>query len=201
MTVYDDEFYDTITDGSVKSAEVVVPLVMEEYGPKTVVDVGCGRGVWGREFQEHGCHVLGVDGEYVVAPVIAFMAHDLTTPLPDDFGPFDLAVCLEVAEHLPESSADAFVAQLCNLSDTVLFSAAVPTQTGTDHVNCQYPSYWAEKFSDNGLGVVDKLRWKIWDDESVEPWYRQNIMVYQRGIEPSVPADVVHPVIHLWGRQ
>ena len=200
MTVYDEQFYDTITVGSIRSAEQVVPFVMNDYEPKTVLDVGCGKGVWGREFEEYGCEALGIDGDYVKDPFINFVPHDLRDPLPPNLEPVDLVVCLEVAEHLPESRADSFVAELCSLSDVILFSAAIPTQTGTDHINCQYPSYWAEKFDVNGFGVVDRIRWRIWDNEMVEPWYRQNIMVYQRGAEPKTPADVVHPVIHLWGR-
>ena len=39
---------------------------------------------------------------------------------------FDLALCLEVAEHLPAKAADAFVASLVELAPVVVFSAAMP---------------------------------------------------------------------------
>lgn len=54
-----------------------------------------------------------------------FYAHDLTKPLHLNRR-FDLALSLEVAEHLPKKSAEIFVDTLCKLSDTIIFSAAIP---------------------------------------------------------------------------
>lgn len=198
-TDYTAGFYDTIAAGSTSSAAVIVPLIMERYAPSTVLDVGCGRGWWGREFANQGCDVTGLDGDYVTDPVIPVTAHDLTSPLPDR-DRADLVVCLEVAEHLPEARAAGFVADLCRLGDRVLFSAAIPHQSGAGHVNCQWPAYWAGLFAGHGYGVSDWVRWLIWDNDDVEPWYRQNVMVYDPNAEASVPPGVVHPVIHDWGR-
>ena len=63
---------------------------------------------------------------------------------------FDLVNCLEVAEHLDASRADSFVDDLCALGDVVVFSAAIPGQGGTHHVNEQFQSYWQERFRRNG---------------------------------------------------
>ncbi len=198
-TDYDVAFYDTIAAGSTASAGVVVPLVMARYAPRTVLDVGCGRGWWGREFAANGCQVSGLDGDYVTNPVIPVTAHSLTQPLPE-LDPVDLVVCLEVAEHLPASRAAGFVADLCRLGGRVLFSAAIPHQTGAGHINCQWPAYWAALFAGHGYGVADWLRWQVWDDDTVEPWYRQNVMVSDPAEPVTTPPGVVHPVIHDWGR-
>jgi len=201
-TDYDKEFYDNITDGAERSAKVMVPGYMSMLTVDSVVDIGCGRGVWGREFMRNGCRdVLGVDGPYVTDPVIPFMAHDLREPLVLD-KEYDLAVCLEVAEHLPEEYADVLVQSLSDASDTILFGAAIPYQTGHGHVNCQWPSYWAEKFHQHGY-AVDDFRYKYWTDPRIEPWYIQNTLLYIRGpelIEDFGTLDVVHPTIHGWGR-
>lgn len=85
---------------------------------------------------------------------------------------------LEVAEHLPESCAQAFVNSLTNLSKFVLFSAAIPGQQGRYHVNCQWPEYWAGFFRVRGYVPVDLIRPYIWMNENVEYWYRQNILFY-----------------------
>lgn len=70
------------------------------------------------------------------------MPKDLTQPL--SLGrKFDLCVSMEVAEHLPPSRADSFVADLVGLAPVVLFSAAVPEQGGTNHLNEQWPDYGA----------------------------------------------------------
>lgn len=200
MTTYDQGFYATIAAGCRSSAEIVVPLILAEVGASSVIDVGCGQGWWGAEFAAYGCEVTGVDGDYVPDQQIPnIVAHDLGTPLPD-LGSFDLAVCLEVAEHLPPERAASFVADLCRLADVVVFSAAAPHQTGAGHVNCQWPSYWAELFGRHGYQVDGSLRWSIWTDDQVEPWYRQNLLVASPDAIPSEPLDVIHPVIHRWGR-
>ena len=210
-TDYDKGFYDTITAGSEQSASVLVPYYLDDLFENTirsVVDIGCGRGVWGKEFQNQGCEVLGVDGAYVTDPVIPFMAHDLREPLILD-KKYDLAVCLEVAEHLPEGSADTLIQSLVDASDIVLFSAAIPYQTGHGHINCQWPSYWARKFHSHGY-VVEDYRQEHWADPRIEPWYAQNMLLFVKNELLVAEADaeslnfgvldMVHPTIHGWGR-
>lgn len=193
---YDRRFFDSIREGSQRSAAAVVPRVVERFEPHTVVDVGCGEGIWGKAFEDAGCEVLGLDGH--PEPIIPARSVDLRETLPTFENRFDLAVCLEVAEHLPLERAASFIAELCGLSDTILFSAAVPGQGGTDHLNEQWPQYWVDLFNDNGFVVFDDLRWAIWEDERVSWWYRQNLLVARvpgRLDEPgpSVAQAVIHP--------
>jgi SAM-dependent methyltransferase len=173
VSVYDQGFYDTIRPGIQSSAAVVVPLVMRHLQPTSVIDVGCGEGWWGAEFVKHGCRAVGVDGAYVTrhAPGLdRFVATDLEQPLPD-LGRYDLAVCLEVAEHLSPARASSFVDDLCGLADLILFSAAIPGQGGAGHVNEQPPDYWVSLFEDYDYAVSGALRWEIWGDPAVENWY------------------------------
>ena len=112
---------------------------------------------------------------------------------------FDLVQTLEVAEHLDEASADTFVDSLARHGDTILFSAAIPGQGGTHHVNEQWPSYWAEKFARAGYTAYDVIRPRIWADPQVQVWYRQNMLLFARsrvfeGAQPRL--DLVHP--DLW---
>jgi len=85
---------------------------------------------------------------------------------------------LEVAEHLPQSSAKNFVTTLTNLGDIILFSAAIPMQPGTNHINNQFPNYWVNLFSDRGYKCIDCLRDKFWQDPQVEWWYSQNMLLF-----------------------
>lgn len=199
---YDRGFYDTIRAGTRSSAAVVAPIVYDIVHPGSVIDVGCGEGWWASAFAECGAsRVLGVDGGYVADRRVDFTPADLNDPLPE-LGRFDLAVSLEVAEHLSPSRAAGFVADLCDLAPVVLFSAAVPGQGGTGHINEQWPGYWADLFAGNGYRVSGAIRWRIWNDDRVENWYRQNLLFAAAdGFDDlfesplSEPWPVVHPVL------
>lgn len=184
--MYDAAFYDeVVNEGSTRSARVVVPRVLDLMGgPCRVVDVGCGEGAWLAEFARLGCDVTGVDGAHVqperlLIPPERFVARDLACDRLG-LGPFDLAVSLEVGEHIAEHRADVFVDLLCEAADTILFSAAFPGQGGVGHVNEQPPSYWAERFVTRGFAVSGGLRWEFWDDDRVEPYYRSNLLFVSR---------------------
>lgn len=202
---YTPSFYDIIRPGCIASAAVVAPIVHDIVLPSSVIDVGCGEGHWAKAFEMRGASVTGVDGEYVESAVIGkFVATDLAQPLPDNLGRYDLAVSLEVAEHLPEERAAGFIADLCRLSSNVLFSAAIPAQGGVGHVNEQPPSYWVDLFNAQGYTVSGALRWMIWDNPDVENWYCANLLfatahpdMYPTLFDTDmvVPFHVIHPVL------
>jgi len=210
---FDDQLYERIRAGAQASAAVVAPLVYDLVQPETVVDVGCGEGWWGQAFADLGCPVVvGVERETpaVRAPSVRFYLYDVSEAAPD-IGAFDLALCLEVAEHLPEPSANALVGTLCGLAPVVLFSAGVPGQRGAGHVNEQWPDYWVERFEAQGFDVSGGLRWHLWDDDRVEPWYRQNLLIaatetywptlmdrVRAWTRAADRAPVAHPVIFGW---
>jgi len=183
MGTYTTAFFDQRRDGARRSARVIVPLVLELIGARSVIDVGCGTGTWLAVFAEFGVHdIFGVDGEYVdrralEVPEDRFVPFNLERPL--DLGRrFDLVVSLEVAEHLPPASAEVFVDSLTRLGPVVLFSAAVPFQGGTNHLNEQWPEYWAELFRRRGYVPVDCVRHRVWQHADVEWWYVQNALVF-----------------------
>ena len=59
-----------------------------------------------------------------------------------------------------------------------MFSAATPNQGGTEHINEQWQSYWAEIFIEQSYYPFDIIRPFIFGNEQVEWWYQQNIMLY-----------------------
>jgi SAM-dependent methyltransferase len=186
MTRYTADFFRKQRDGSRRSAAAIVPMVLDLVQPHSVVDVGCGVGVWLAVFRKHGVQdVWGVDGAYVdrallEIPPERFQAADLHAPI--RLGRrFDLVVSVEVAEHLPPECAAAFVQSLVALGPVVLFSAAIPRQGGVDHVNEQWPEYWAQRFREHGFVAIDGVRPRVWHDESVEWWYAQNTLLYAEG--------------------
>ncbi|AMV16762.1 class I SAM-dependent methyltransferase [Planctomyces sp. SH-PL14] len=182
-TAYSAKFFDQLDGQTRASAEVIVPMVMDLLGPTSVVDVGCGRGVWLSVFREAGVHrVAGLDGAWVdprqlAIPGECFQAVDLTADWPAP-GTFDLAVSLEVGEHLAETASGRLVENLTRAASAVLFSAALPGQEGTHHINEQWPEFWEGLFAERGFARLDPFRRRIWQDPRVAWYYQQNLTLF-----------------------
>jgi SAM-dependent methyltransferase len=179
----------------------VLSALVPRLPVRSVLDVGCGRGTWIKASLACGIQeVMGVDGvplsptELLFAPE-RFHVWDLRQPLALDRR-FDLVLCLEVGEHLAAEHARVLVGSLARHSDTVLFSAACPGQTGQHHVNCQWPVYWQALFNDAGYVCDDWLRWAIWSDARIEPWYRQNLFLASRDVNRAGKERRLPSVVH-----
>jgi cyclopropane fatty-acyl-phospholipid synthase-like methyltransferase len=183
-TVYDEKFYEKQKDDSAIAAEAIIPYIIDIFQPESVLDIGCGVGTWLRVFKEKNNvkSILGVDGDYVDRKFLQigkeeFVSYNLEKVFSAPKR-FDLAMSVEVGEHIAEQYADNLVKSLTNASDFVVFSAAIPGQTGTYHINEQYPEYWAKKFAANGYICVDYVRKKIWNKKEIVIWYKQNILLF-----------------------
>ena len=185
---YEDDFFASRHERTVLSSQAIIAELLPLLAPNTVdrvVDIGCGVGTFLRTFQQAGATaVLGVDGPWVQRDMLQieieeFLVADLAKPLviPQMF---DLALSLEVAEHLPEEAAGTFVASLVRLAPVILFSAAIPGQGGTNHVNEQWPSHWVARFEEHGFVPVDCIRSRIWNCPDVLLWYKQNCMIFAK---------------------
>jgi SAM-dependent methyltransferase len=199
---YDHQAYKHVH--TVTGAREVLQTIFPENFLESVLDVGCGTGTWLRAALERGAQqVLGVDGaeipnELMQVPPDMVSHADLSLTF-DLNRRFELVLCLETAEHLEAAYAETLIDTLVRHGDLILFSAAAPGQRGTHHVNCQWPQYWQKLFNDRGLVCSDSVRWMIWENGAVEPWYRQNLMLVRRdeasaGKEPRI-APVLHPVM------
>jgi len=182
-SVYDGAFFAGQVEQSLQSARVVARVICTLFGPRSVVDVGCGLGAWLLAFKEMNVsHVCGIDGVYVnperlLVPRQSFVFRDLSRPF-DISGHYDLAMSLEVAEHLSAAAGERLVNALSQAAPLVLFSAAVPGQGGSHHINEQWPSYWRSLFAAKGFRLFDPIRPLIRGESSVRWWYRQNVMIF-----------------------
>lgn len=180
-----------------KSLAWRVPIMAEAIDeilhPKSVIDLGCGNGDLLSWFHERGRFVFGIEGtrncvSSLMIPESKFVQWDLRFDFSRFavFYPFDLALCLEVAEHIGEDYARNLINNVCASSKRVLFSAAYPGQGGRHHVNCQYKPYWIEMFLARGY-----LRNKITEDlikhkikhkahvKGIKAWY-QNLIYFEQ---------------------
>lgn len=213
--VYGDAYYAHRNIGSLSSARVYLGYLFSFFEPESVLDVGCGRGAWLAACLESGIEAAhGLDGawnspENMMDELIAFSPADLNAPF-ETGQKYDLTISLEVAEHLEPGAAEDFVRSITFCSDVVLFSAALPGQGGKNHINEQWPSYWADLFSREDYEIFDLFRSRFWRDDRVEPWYRQNTFLYvkeghllsgrlkEAGLAPLADLgfmDCVHPDI------
>lgn len=195
------------------AATAILPKVLEIVHPKSVIDVGCGTGSFLSVCKDLGIeNLLGIDGKWLdktrlyVDPNI-IIEKDLCQEIVLN-RKFDLAISLEVAEHLPEDFSDIFVTSLTNLSDVILFSAALPGQGGQNHLNEQWIDYWVEKFEKKNFSFYDVFRFQFWDNPSVDFWYSQNMfLVIKEGTnnfnlqKVTNPKSIVHPELFKLNRR
>lgn len=209
---YSGQFYEFHKQYTELSAERIMPVVLKMVQPASVIDIGCGLGDFLAVCRNFGIEdIIGMDGEWIdkgslhISPE-RFIVHDLKQPIRID-RKFDLVVCLEVAEHLPHTYSHMLIESLTSLSSVILFSAAIPYQGGTNHLNEQWPEYWQSLFAEQGYLAVDCIRKRIWDDESIASYYIQNILLYvqqdylkatpvlkrEYELSANCPLSLVHP--------
>jgi SAM-dependent methyltransferase len=200
--VYSAEFFANQRSGSLNSAAILLPLLIDLLEPRSLLDVGCGQGTWLKSALALGLKdQLGVDGEWaqpvLAIPVANFRAADVSRSF--DLGrKFDLAISMEVGEHIDAARADGFVGNIVRHADVAVFSAAAPFQGGIHHINEQWPSYWARKFAEHRYRCFDFLRWRIWNDKRISTWYRQNLLIFanetRTGLIARLEAQQKHSV-------
>jgi protein-L-isoaspartate O-methyltransferase len=165
--------------------------------PDTLLDVGCGDGHLVATAARLGTAAVGVDlsvADHEEHPRATLRRADLTKPLdlalPNVWSQttppvFDMVLCWETAEHLPESASDQLVATLALYAarhGILVFTAAVPGQGGVGHFNEQPPEYWAAKLSGAGFRSFDAepLR-RTWTSVCGPcQWYARNLQLFRR---------------------
>ena len=185
--IYDRQFFQNTIKFEAQSADAFVGIVLRHFNFSSLVDVGCGAGIYLQAFKKQGIRdLLGLDGSPWVREEFLLnkdnlVIFDLCKPYP--FGRrHDLALCLEVAEHLPETAADTLVDAVVGAADTVLFSAAIPGQgpRSIGHINEQPHKYWLDKFRKRGFifqkELTEQLRLEL-KEAGVVWWIVNNLLI------------------------
>lgn len=206
---YSDAFYANQVNGSIRSAHYFLQHLFSYFRPESIVDFGAGVGAWLATARQLGVpEVVALEGEWVrdqskVDENVPYFYVNLDQPIRLTKR-FDLAMSVEVAEHLSEGRAKGFVEDLTLASDVVMFGAAMQDQGGTNHINEQDQSYWINLFLERNYQVVDFFRAPFWRNTEIEPWYIQNTFLFIRrgcSVADKVPQfpllDVHHPRLML----
>ncbi len=187
----------------------IVEYLYTNYEPKSIIDIGCGLGAWLHNFQEKGVrNIFGVDGSWIHKGDLYIDSHYfIEADLRKDFALddiFDLLLCLEVAEHLEEKYAENLISNLTKMSDTIVFSAAIPGQGGQNHINEKPPQYWLGIFEKFGFYLYEDFRDRFWNDPNIDWWYKQNMFVFKRRIVGVISNEIelIYKIHYeLWERE
>ena len=104
--------------------------IVSELAPARVLDVGCAHGFLVEVLRDRGVDASGFDiSDYAISQAGPDLAPHLRVgnvlePIP---GRYDLVTCIGVLEHLDEGDAPAAVANICAVTDYVIFSATRAT--------------------------------------------------------------------------
>jgi hypothetical protein len=212
--MYPSDWHRVYSEITGYSANLIMREIAKVFTLSSSVEVGCGNAHWTRAAISEGiAEYLVVDGPWnerreLLVDTNRFVEADLSEPMALGRR-FDLAICLEVAEHVRPESADILIKSLTDAADVILFGAAIPYQGGFGHLNEQWPSWWRDKFTALGYQPFDLVRPRFWTDRKIHYYYRQNIFCYvnrtnlaaisaaevaERILYSGIPVfDAVHP--------
>lgn len=185
-TVYGSDYYvDRDKEATVADAEQFAKAVLNKYSPDNVLELGCGTGTLLYPYRERGINVHGVDLSETARETSElsdseFEIHDLTQPYSPD-RVYDIVLCVEVLEHIPEDAAETVVESICTAGDVAVVTAAPPGQGGTHHVNEQPDEYWIEKFTQHGMEHKKQKSTQIGEELELSEltWVQENILVFE----------------------
>ncbi len=151
-----------------------------------VLDVGCGPGIYVEAMRAQGIEAWGIDPDPALVETEWVKREDVFGTLPLSFPwAYDVTLCLEVAEHLPEHLSLSLVSRLTLMLDPnglrrILFSAAHPGQGGDGHIHCRPKDYWLGLFSYCGFTLDESATAQLLAGVCSGPhmgWLPMNAMV------------------------
>lgn len=136
----------------------IAEQIIQDFHPKSVLDVGCAWGYLVEALRDRGVEAYGIDiSEYAISKVredikpycvVGSISDKFPEELPDKY---DLVITIEMLEHLTPEDGDIAIETLCNLSDTIVVSTTPDDFNEPTHINVQQPAYWVTRFAKHGF--------------------------------------------------
>lgn len=185
--IYDRKFFDRNLEWNIPIAAKFVNIIIKYFNPRSVVDMGCGNAEFLSHFKKAGIVIKGYEGShYAIDSSLVGKEYielfDLRKMINSNTK-YDLAICLEVAEHVEKRFSEILIENLINLSDVIIFTAAPPGQGGHFHINEQPREFWVNIFKDRNYLYDSEITEKVKSDmkkEKIIWWYCDNLMVFRQ---------------------
>lgn len=131
----------------------VAERIRAATNPRSVLDVGCARGLLVQAFCEQGVDGYGIDvSQHAIETAHPDVASRLSVGSAEKIaGSWDLITCIEVLEHMSPADAERAIDSMCAASDRVLLSSSPSDFSEPTHVNVREPAAWAASFAERGF--------------------------------------------------
>jgi len=184
--MYSYDFHKSIENEEQPQAAKLAEFIQKTYNPSVFLDFGASSGLYVREIKHRMPTIESVGYEFSEDAVKNALCSDiiladLTNPLDRVKKDNTVGICLEVLEHISEDDWRPVLQNISDLCDVILFSAAVPGQGGTGHINCRWKIDWIRRFNKLGWVVdLDATRSIIREIQTTicMGWLVNNIIVF-----------------------
>lgn len=190
MNKYSSDFYDSVSSRAAETARILSNIFSQVIRPNSIVDIGSGLGIWSKVFLETFPEIdqlTAIDLERHESEILdsledascfTFSVHDLESKggLPGTY--YDLAICVEVLEHVSPAAAEVIFDEFAAKCSFIIFGAAIKGQGGTHHINESSFAFWTKEMFNRGLIPLDVARPKLKPNNRVPGYYKYNIIVW-----------------------
>jgi len=184
--IYDRHFFDHANREKERSSRQVAEIIDHYFDFDSVLDIGCGMGLYLYELSRLNKEVYGcdssLDGIAMASKEIFVFYADATKPLIVNRD-FDLVICFEVAEHIQKRYSGQLVQNCVKYGKRVLFTAAPKGQGGVGHINEQPTAFWVDLFGGMHYSLEEERSNTVRDvmkRSGVVAWIANNFMSFHR---------------------
>lgn len=182
--IYDQDFFMEMVQIKAESARAFAQVISSNLEFHSLLDIGCGMGMFLSEFHKLGKEVVGCEAS---RQAIALASKDFLVFFADATKPilvnrtYDLVMCIEVAEHVNRRYSLQLVENCTRHAEQVLFTAAPKGQKGIGHINMRPRGYWQDLFKklefELDILKTERIKEQL-SQRHVLDWLCNNLMIF-----------------------